>query len=72
MSEVTGFSLSEAAAIHASLMETKRNLEKNSHDIIKREGRDVYDSVWRDVGTALEKITTMAKAARELQGDGNG
>jgi hypothetical protein len=66
----TGFTLGESVAIHAALMESKKNLEQHSHDIIKANGRDVYDSVWRDVGTALEKITTMAKAARELQGDG--
>jgi hypothetical protein len=65
-----GFTLGEMKACHAALMESKKHLEAHSAEIIKENGRDVYDTVWRDVGTALEKITMMAKAAIEGENDG--
>jgi hypothetical protein len=65
----TGFTRAEAVCIHAALMEAKNKLELKSHEIIKANGKDVYDTVWRNIGTALEKITTMAKAAIEGEND---
>lgn len=59
--------LNEVMVIHQSLMETKTRLEKNAAAIIKEQGRDVYDSIWRDCGTALEKLTSMAKSAMERE-----
>jgi hypothetical protein len=68
VADPTGFTRAEAVCIHAALMEAKNKIEANSSAIIKNEGRDVYDTVWRNIGTALEKITTMAKAAIEGEG----
>lgn len=64
MSE-TIFTLNEAMVIHSSLMETKAKLERDSHDIKKSHGTDVYDAVKRDCLTALVKVQDMVREARE-------
>lgn len=69
---VESFTLGEAVAVHSALLQAKSTMERDSKRIIKDHGRDVYDSIWRDVGTALEKITRMAKELRQLQGENDG